>query len=559
MRLILFLSFLFPIVAISQSVFVPLNKEYNHLIDRQEILSGKTSNDLHTSFKPYSRENVYKMTSHATEDSLQAVSKVDAFNQQYLKDDNWEWADSSEKVGNSKRGIFKLFYQKKNALYSYKGTDFEVQATPVFYFMGGREAEGVGSNYINTRGAEIRGMIDKKIGFYSVISTTQALYPNYVRERINLAGIRAVPGEGYFKPYQAYGVDFFTARGYFTFNFTKHIKFQFGQDRNFIGNGHRSLILSDFTSPYLFGKIQTKIWKIHYTNLYAQTFYNTNIGKDTTYPRKFMTLHHLSMNIGKHLNVGVFESIVYTRENNQFDFNYLNPIIFYRYVETYMGSSDKATIGADFKLNFLKHLSLYGQIVLNEFRIREIRNGNGWWGNKQAYQLGLKYINVAGVNNLDMQLEANVVRPFTYTSLDGTTNYSAYNQPLAHPMGANFVEIVGLLRCQPFKRINIVAKAIATRIGLDDAKNNYGSNIFIPYTRAIVERPYGNYITQGVTTNIAYAEMTLSYMARHNLFLDLSAMAREQFTENANARNRKNTYFASFGLRYNFNPRTHEF
>jgi hypothetical protein len=555
----LLFTFLFSFSTFAQSVFTPLTKEYNHLIDRQEILNGKISNDVHTSFKPYSRENVYKQAIASENDTVIDPSKVDKFNIEYLKDDNWEWADSNEIEGNSKRPIIKRFYKKKNAMMNVLIPEFELQANPVFYGMGGKERDGISTNYINTRGAEIRGSINKKVGFYSVITTTQAYYPNYVRERIETPGNRAVPGEGYFKPYKLNGVDYFTGRGYFTFKFTKNINFQFGQDRNFIGNGHRSLILSDYSSPYLFAKIQTKIWKFNYTNLYGQMFYNTNIGKDTTYARKYIALHHLSLNIGKHLNIGIFESIVYRRQNNFVDPNYLNPIIFYRYVETYMGSSDKVTLGLDYKLNFLRHLSLYGQIVLNEFRINELRQGNGWWGNKQAYQVGLKYINFAGVNNLDLQFETNLVRPYTYTSLDGTTNYSSYNQALAHPNGANFVEFVGIMRCQPLKRFTITGKAILTRIGLDDSTNNYGSNIFKPYEQVIVKRPYGNFVTQGVATNIGYLEGNISYMVRHNLFIDLTAMIREQITDKNNPFYRRSTSFASFGIRYNFAARTHDF
>ncbi len=546
--------------AFSQSVYVPLVKEYNHLIDRQEILNGSISNVVHTSFKPYSRANVYKMTNAVAKDTVRNHSKVDLFNESYLKDDNWEWADSTDTEGNSKKPLLKHFYKKKNSSFNYLHPDFEIQANPVFYLMGGKEKESVGTNFINTRGVEVRGSINKRIGFYSIMTTTQALYPNYVRDRINTIGQRAVPGESYFKAYKVNGVDFFSARGYFTFKATKNVHFQFGHDRNFIGNGHRSLILSDYSSPYLFGKIQTKIWKINYTNLYAQSFYNTNIGKDTTYPRKFMTLHHLSVNIGKHLNIGLFESIVYTRTNNQFDLNYLNPLIFYRYAETYMGSSDKATLGFDFKWNFLKQLSLYGQVVLNEFRIGEIKSGKGWWGNKQAFQIGLKYLNVGGINNLDLQFETNVVRPYMYTSVDGKANYAFYNQALAHPMGANFVEFIGILRCQPQKRINTVAKVILTRVGLDKTTDIYGSDIFKPYSTVVATRPYGNYITQGVTTNIAYLEMNVSYMVRHNLFIDLNALLREQFADNKTlGAYRKSTNFASLGIRYNFAARTHEF
>ena len=544
----------------SQSVYAPLNQDYSHFIDRNEILSGKVSPELHTSFKPFTRESVYRMSSKTESDSSVRLSNRDNFNLSYLKDDNWEWSDSTnvDSVGNSKKALLKVLYRKKNAFAHYWHPDFEIQANPVFSVWGGKEKGGTETNFMNSRGVELRGMIDKRIGFYTMMTTTQALFPEYVRDRIN-SSPRAIPGEGYYKPYQTNGVDYYSARGYITFRWTKHIHFQFGHDRNFIGNGYRSLILSDYSAPYTFGKIQTKIWKIQYTNLYAQMFYNTNIGKDTTYSRKFMTMHHLSINIGKHVNLGVFESVVYTRQNNTFDANYLVPLIFYRYAETYMGSSDKVTLGSDIKVNFARHLSFYGQFVLNEFRINEMRNGNGWWGNKFAFQLGLKYIDFAGLKNLDWQLEANVVRPYTYTSQDSKANYSHYNQPLAHPQGANFYEILNIFRYQPHKRFFAQLKAIYTRIGYDDATSNYGSNIFTPYEQVPAQRPYGNYIAQGITTNIAYGELSLTYMIRHNLFFDLTGVIREQAADNGDPAYRSSTSFGSAGLRLNLWQRPNDF
>lgn len=129
---------------------------------------------------------------------------------------------------------------------------------------------------------------------------------------------------------------------------------QFGHDRHFVGNGYRSLILSDFSSNYTFLKINTKVWRFNYTNLYAQlvgdVFY-----RNEKLPKKFLAFHHLSLNLTKNINIGMFESVVFGRAdvsgNNTFDINYLNPIIFYRSAEIQMGSQDNALLGADFKIN----------------------------------------------------------------------------------------------------------------------------------------------------------------------------------------------------------------
>ncbi|NJO01234.1 MAG: hypothetical protein HC880_05615, partial [Bacteroidia bacterium] len=288
------------------------------------------------------------------------------------------------------------------------------------------------------------------------MADNQATFPAYVNQQINTWN--AIPGEGYFKRTGNNGVDFITARGYITFDLVDDaISLQFGYDKNFLGNGYRSMILSDFSSNYLFLKLNTQVWKLHYQNLFAQLtadVFNT----DGFFPQKYYAHHHLSVNVTKNLNIGLFESIVFNRGdttaatgNNAggFDFRYLNPIIFYRSIEQQAGSPDNAILGMDFKWNFLKRFSLYGQLVIDEFVISRIRDWNGWRGNKQSGQLGLKYLDVAGVANLDLQAELNIARPYVYSHNFRYGEYSHYNQPLVHPLGANFYEYVGQLRYQP--------------------------------------------------------------------------------------------------------------
>jgi hypothetical protein len=95
--------------------------------------------------------------------------------------------------------------------------------------------------------------------------------PGYVQRRIQRDQI--VPHEGYWKYFKTQNgsqYDFFSARGYVTYAATKHINVQLGHDRNFIGNGYRSLILSDYSSPYFFLKLNTRIWKLNYQNVFAE-------------------------------------------------------------------------------------------------------------------------------------------------------------------------------------------------------------------------------------------------------------------------------------------------
>ena len=219
--------------------------------------------------------------------------------------------------------------------------------------------------------------------------------------------------------------------------------------------------------------------------------------------------------------MGLFESVVFDRENH-FELQYLNPVIFYKAIEGHLGSPDNSLVGMDFKANFLKHFSLYGQFLLDEFRFEKLFNGSKWWGNKYGFQTGLKYIDVAGISNLDVQLEYNMVRPYTYTHTTQNANYTHFNQALAHPLGANFKEWLCNIKYRPHKNIWLETQVMFAKTGMDTTEtSNVGNNLFIPSELVPLTNPEGNELLQGriVTTN--YADFTFTWMPKHNWFVDL--------------------------------------
>jgi len=528
MRYIFTLSLLIGLIQIcqAQSAFAPLNQDYYHLIDRYEIKQKKFSEFFFTSVKPYNRHTIASFA-----DSLlrkgEGYSKQDKFNLQYLSNDNWEY--SQEQKNDSKKPVLKKFYRKQSDLFHVVEKDFDLHVNPVLVFAGGVDNQLERSLFTNTRGLEIRGKITDKLAFYTFFSENQIRFPFYVQQETSKRG--ALPGEGFWKNYQTDATDFFTARGYIQMPLIKeYVSMQFGHDRNFIGNGYRSLILSDHANNYLFLKLSTKIWRFQYTNLFTKMATTDDVGgQGNPIPKKYMAFHHLSLNITDNFNIGIFESIVYGRPdslNNGIDLNYLNPIIFYRSIEHETGDNGNAILGMDFKWNVFKGIQLYGQAVIDEMIVGEFIGGDGWWGNKQAAQLGLKYIDVAQINNLDLQLEWNLVRPYTYTHFneESFSNYQHYDQSLAHPLGANFREIAAILRYQPTARLMVTAKGVFTKIGIDPSGENWGSNIFLDYNTREME--YGNTTGQGAPTNIQFLDLTASYQLRHNMFIDVKQTIR---------------------------------
>jgi hypothetical protein len=560
-KLLLLATFLAPAICRAQSSNAPLNEDYYEKIDRYEIKTGRVRSEIFTAVKPYRRENIVAFVDSVDHQGV-FTSRSDRFNFEYFHNDSWEWGKPES--SNSKRPVLKQFYRKKSDLYHVDQPDFDLHINPVLYLSSGKDSRLSDPVYINTRGIEVRGMIDKKIGFYSYMTDNQALLPAYVDDALKRDLV--VPHEGFWKGFKnGNGVDFLQARGYITFEATKHINIQLGQDRTFIGNGYRSLILSDYAPPSLYFRANVKVWKINYmyqlNRMTADVQGNSSGLHDKRYPEKYLVFHHLSMNIGRHLNVGLFESVIFsprdTTKNHSFDLSYINPIIFYRAIEQQSGSPDNVLIGMDFKWNIFRSVSLYGQFVLDEFVLSDIKGGKGWWGNKFAIQGGFKYMDAFGVPNLDLQGEVNVARPFIYSHDTQYGSYSSYRQPLAHPLGANFEELVGILRYQPLPRLSVTAKLIMSTIGRDSSSTsfNYGSNIL--RGNQFQHNQYGNTIGQGLKNDIMFGSFTLSYQFKHNLFIDGNVIIRQSKCP-LPAYNYNST-ITSLALRWNIPQRLYEF
>jgi hypothetical protein len=536
----------------AQSTYLPQGNKHSQFIERLQLKLQK-NNDLNVlNAKPFSRKMITEIAEKA--DSLHTIgeldlSAVDEYNLQSLLMNNAEWVKGDRSSFLSKKSLWNTIYKNKADFFQVDEKDFFLSVNPVLQQQQSIEQDNNQRIFVNTRGITVRGLIAKRVGFYTYLTENLERAPLFVQDYENT--FRAVPGAGRYNKYKNTGWDYSDARGGITFNAAKYIDFQFAYDKNFIGNGYRSLFLSDFGNNYLFLKINTKIWKFNYQNIFIELnpqFPAAIRNQDLLLDKKYAAIHHLSFNATKWLNVGLFEAVVFGRKNN-FDFMYLNPIIFLRTAEKQNNSPDNGFVGFDFKANVLKRAQFYGQLLFDELKIDELRAGKGWWGNKFGVQLGGKYIDAFGINNLDIQGELNMVRPFTYSHYDSSANYSHYNQPLAHPLGANFIEGIGIIKYQPLPKLTAMAKLIYWRQGVDTGNSNYGNNIFKLYTTRSGD--YGFTLPSGVLVNGLNAQLLASYELKENLFIDGTIMIRH-------LDQRKSTT-ATLGLRLNMFRREYDY
>lgn len=531
-------------------LYIPAGNEIYHFTDRMEIKSNDLLQiNIHSSCKPYTYQQVYNFRNLAVN-----ITSVDSSNFIYFKNDYF----FETKSGKRAKPILKHFYTQNAALYQVNEENFKLSVNPVLYFASAFEnVENAGTKshqqlYMNTRGAELQGMVDR-ISFYAFATDNQMRVP--LQTQLFGAKTYALPGESFYKNFKGNGVDFFHAEGYISTPISKHINMQFGTSKQFIGDGVRSLILSDFSKQHLFLKFNTNIWRINYQNIYYEmvdSAYTTGAG---TYKKKFGATHHLSINASKNFNIGFFETVIFKRENNAYELNYLNPIIFYRAVEHSLGSPDNVILGLDFKWDFLHHFQVYGQIVLDEFLLANMRAqfikpktdpSWGWWANKYAAQLGLKVIDIAKIKNLDLQIEYNHIRPYTYGYTNTSLNFTDFNQSMAHPLGANLKELVVMAFYQPTANWNIQVKTFNTITGIDTSSTlSYGADLL--KSSYLKVSNFGNETGQGLRAMIQYYEFKVTYLVAQQLYIDAGYTYRTRKTNEA-VFNNKNQYF-TFGIR----------
>ncbi|MBO9586908.1 MAG: gliding motility protein RemB [Flavobacterium sp.] len=511
---------------------IPFSHSYYSQFDAEMNQVGSNS---HTASKPYTYAEVSKYYNlRAVNESLQKKTKT------------WlgrKWWNEN--------------------LVQIQGEDYWFALNPILDLQMGKASDLDASyTYVNTRALNFRGGLGKQINFTTTFFESQGRFAGYYNdyaESIKPSGGNPaiIPGIGIAKRFKTDAYDFPLAEANITFAPGKIFDFQLGYGRNFIGDGYRSLLESDGASPYPYFKLNTKFWKIKYTNTYMfMKDVRPEVTAEKTYATKFMANHYLSWNVSNRLNLGFFESVVWTNSNNRgFDANFINPIIFYRAVE--FGSSSKsgnALLGITGKYKWNNSVNLYSQILIDEFSVSDVGAGNQSWKNKFGFQFGAKYFNAFNVKDLLVQVELNSVRPYVYSHSAVITNYGHNNQSVGHQWGGNFNELIAIARYHKGRWLADAKLTVGKRgLDFDTAANsyNYGGNIYKSYD---VKRPYdtGVKIGQGNKTNVFIADVQGGYlinpMTNLKLFGSLIYRNFDPTQETATTFKQSTTWF-SIGLR----------
>mgnify|MGYP000188639730 CR=1 FL=1 len=519
---------------------------------------GSTTVDKYTSGLniPFTHQNYAKFDYNINVVGTNSHTAVKPYNYKDVSK-YYEFEANEAKLLKDKSSWFgRKFWNEHMVSFKGKGYWFTADITTDLQLGKDLQSE-ISYTYNNTRAVNVQGGLGDKISFAAGVYESQGRFADYVNtyaESIKPDGGNPaiIPGRGIAKKFGDDSYDYPIAEGYISYRASKMFNAQFGHGKNFIGDGYRSLFVSDAASPHPYLKLNTSFWKIKYTNTWMWLKdVRPEATVDGAYGSKYMATHFLSWNVTKRLNVGFFESVLWTNDNGRgFDVNYLNPIIFYRAIEFSTGSrAGNALIGLSGKYKLSSKVNMYGQLIIDEFSSKDIFGGEQSWKNKLGYQIGLKYYNAFKVKNLMLQGEYNQVRPYTYSHDELMLNYGHNNQSMAHLWGANFREFIGIAHYN-YKRWYGMAKLIYGQRGLDTGDGvSYGGDIFVNNDL----RPSNNNIAllQGNKTNVFIADLQAGYLVNPatNLKAFINITQRSFSPENTPADFEKNTTWFNLGFR----------
>jgi len=551
-----------------------------HTYDRAELVMNSDS-ELFSSINNYNRKDLVNYFMKIWADS--SHTEKDRYDILHIFSDNLDFLDTDattisneadisdiaktniDKIRNLNRinrnsfiqsPILKHFYISPSNFLQHESSSLRLFINPIINITYFNEINNNETIFQNTRGIQARGYIDEKVYFFTQLLENQRNYLSYVEERILQFG--TLPGQGSIKKYNSSvfsklnGYDFFNARAYFGFKPFRKLNIEFGHGNHFIGNGIRSLFLSDYSHNYLYLRSNFKFGMFQYQNILMETSPPPEINSpgNSVLPKKYMAINYLAFKPSNRLELGLFESTVFQNRNG-FKLHYLNPLLLYRTFEHIFNGTNNVLLGLSIKWNPIKSVSCYGQLITNEFNPTEVLKKGGIWTKRIGAQIGLKYVNLINVDHLDFQIEYNAVNPYTFASSEVTSpslltfaNYTNFNQPLAHVLGANFKELILLAKYKPTNRTYVLVKYINTIYGTDIANENWGGNILLPLNSR--KKDFDNFIGQGQKTVVKALNFDVSYEFFHNYYLDFHVMLRQTATSL-----KKEQHYYGGGIRVN--------
>lgn len=469
-----FLLFTLTYVSVSsQNFYEPLNHTLRDFNALPRILNDTDSGNVNT-FKP----NTYEIVNGEWKLKYRSYVPVTAYD--------------SGVFANRKYKEYSWFRRKllfENFIIIDTGNLY-ITIDPLLNLSGGNEVgdvvESTGLNhrnvFNNTRGLLIRASIGKKFSIETYAYENQAKFPTYIDDFVENTGV--VPGQGRVKDFKDDSFDFSQSGAYFSYAPWKVFDFQFGHHKHFIGDGYRSMFLSDnsFNYPFLRLNLHSVNRKWNYSILYAGMQDLVRLESDAlnegVFRKKGASFHLLEYKIKERFRIYLTQGTMWPMENSSGEVSFnpamLNPVMLVQPVFHGMDGKNNSILGGGFSAGITKRLELYGQLVVGDDAFENI-----------GVQSGVK---IYPLKSAFIQVEANMVSSpvFGSVSEEYDNGFVHYNQPLTQVLYEDFQEVV-IRAAYRYKRL-----IPEVQINYSDRKINDNSVLFIKFEMAYILNPAAN-------------------------------------------------------------------
>lgn len=500
-KLILFL-FLFPFVVFAQQGNVPLNDQWMTETEAEmvrakgyrfptSLLRYESDSLLHVlisnedSLKPMEEPT---LVAWPTQTSFRPIiEQGHGLRQYYIAHNRGVYGYRKEKIRGKFGSWVYHYHTHKSLLQVEKPAQgdiplFRLYIDPLvnFQYMSALNDTSSETLYTNSRGVIARGDIGTKVSFETSFWENQTFLPAYQDSFALDYGV--IPGMGRWKKFKTTGYDYAMASGHLSWSICPYFNVQVGHGKHFIGDGVRSLLLSDnsFNYPYArftgwFGKNKNMQYTVMYASLMNLTSggVTTPPGTERLFQKKSGVFHHFSWKFLRTFEVSIFQGALFEHADStnrqHLGFSYFNPVMFVGLAQHGLNDVNNYMLGATFRADLFRTATIYGQFVMDEL-------GSGA-RSKTGFQVGARYFNAFTVKHLHLRVEYNKVNAYTYAHTDSLQAWTHYNQALAHPLGAGFNE-VNVSLFYKYRDFFFFGNYFVAKAEIDTSYGNGGQNIF---------------------------------------------------------------------------------
>ena len=286
-----------------------------------------------------------------------------------------------------------ILFQKH--LLEIRGDDYYITIDPIIIGSMGKNLNdtNVRTLFQNTRGIHVEADLFKNFSFSTSLYENQARFNHYESNYYSSVGElypntssgynsqnAVVPGAARTKPFKNDAFDYAYAVGYFVYSPIKPIQISLGNNPQFVGEGHRSLLLSDnsINSPYF--RINWKLSpNFNFTYLRSK---HTNLMRrpnsssvESYYESKGYSVNYLTYKPTDKINVSLFESGNWNRGDSITSTSshplYYNPIPLIAGLALEGKNEVSSILGINVGWQLLDKHRIYGQVAFTDFNTKK--------------------------------------------------------------------------------------------------------------------------------------------------------------------------------------------